>query len=160
MVIPGLCWDKFWINSWATFVSCCSAKPGRRGWPLLDPNSILSVPQIPFLLDHEGEKMQCIPWKSLAVPALSLTPLFICRTCCWESLMFVLLHLPGVWIRQEGREPSPESLKHLGSISILRLPGFSSCLGKQQEHSRNDGDGNAAVWMPETVLPFIHRVNP
>lgn len=143
MVIPGLCW-VFWINSWATFVSYCSAKPGLRGWPLLDPNSILSLKSLLFWT-IKGE-MQCIPWKSLALPALSLTPLFVCRTCCWEPLMFVLLHLPRAWIWHEGREPFPKSLKHLGSISILWLPRFSCCLGKQQEHSRNDRDGNAAVW--------------
>lgn len=32
-----------------------SAKPGVRGWPLLNPNSTVSVPQIPFVLDHKGE---------------------------------------------------------------------------------------------------------
>lgn len=142
MVIPDLCW-AFWINSWATFVSYSSAKPGERGWLLPDPNSILSVPQIPFVLDHKGENVM----HSLEKPcSASLTPLFVCRTGCWESLMFVLLHLPRVWIWHEGREPFPKSLKHLGTISILWLPRFSSCLGKQQEHSRNDRDGNAAVW--------------
>lgn len=86
MAIPDLC-CVFWINSWVTFVSYCSAKPGVRGWPLLDPNSILSVPQIPFVLDHKGENAM----HSLEKPC-SASPVPD-PTLCMQNLLLGVLNV-------------------------------------------------------------------
>lgn len=70
------------------------SRDGMRGWSPLGPSGILSVPelQIPFVLAHKEGKSAL---HSLEVPFFAnpgSDPTF----CMLESLMFVLLHLPGL----------------------------------------------------------------
>lgn len=124
MITLWVCWSSR-MNSWAAFlklVSCLSQMLSRysvSGWFLLGPGSIWVSQSCKYLLSWN------IKWKnvmhSLEMPCYAnpvLTPLFVCRTGCWESLMFVLLHVLGVCITY--------GVSHFQRGSSIWAVGFST----------------------------------